>query len=229
MGIRGATGPWPTRETSDRPPLTESAVIDAALSVLDELGADGVTMRAVADRLGVTAPTVYWHVNNKDGLIDRLFDRLCGEVVYPDNALRWHDRLHALAHEIRRVLRSHRDAARLAIGRFPLGPNGLRSTETVLGAFSDAGLNTEDAAHAAYTYFGYVTNFCYAETVSPAPAIEGTRDDALSQVRHYLSQLPTEEFPHTVASAEALTRRGLDHRFEYGLTHIIQGLTQPHV
>jgi TetR/AcrR family transcriptional regulator, tetracycline repressor protein len=220
-----SNGPWPTRATAARVPVSESAIVEAALAVLNERGADGLTMRAVADRVGATTPTIYWHVNNKDGLIDRLFDRLCGEVDYPSADEPCEQRLHDLAHSIRRVLEAHRDAARLAIGRFPIGPNGLRATETVLAAFTEAGLTPETAAHAAFTYFGYITSFCYQETVSPAPAFDGDRNEVLSRIGAYLESLPPEQFPNTRGSARALSQPALDERFEFGLLRLIRGLT----
>jgi AcrR family transcriptional regulator len=215
---------WSRRTIASRPPVTEEAIIQAALGLLDDGGLDAVTMRGVAERMGVSAPTVYWHVENKDGLLDRLYDRLCSEVPQPPPG-HWQDRLRSLANDIRSVFAAHRDAARMAIGRFPLGPNGLRVTETALTALADAGLGDEDAAYAAYLFFSYVTSFSHQETILPAPAPTGDRADALSQVEQYLSSLPPDDFPHLTRCAAALSRPGLDRRFAFGLDHLLRGLT----
>ena len=52
--------------------LSKAAVVQAALDVLNEDGMDGVTVRAVARRLGVQAPALYWHVKNKQELLDEM-------------------------------------------------------------------------------------------------------------------------------------------------------------
>ena len=215
---------WAHRTPAEREPVSEATVVDAALGVLDEKGVDGLTMRAVAERMGVTTPTVYWHVQNKDGLLDRLYDRLCAEVPDPPADQPWDQRLRHLARSIRAVLGAHRDAARIAIGRFALGPHGLRATETMLAALSDAGLDNEQAAHAAYLLFGYVTSFCYQETIVPAPTPTGDRADALRRVGDYLQSLPADRYPHLVNSAAALARPGLDQRFAFGLDRLLRGL-----
>lgn len=215
---------WAHRTPGEREPVSEAAVVDAALGVLDEKGVDGLTMRAVAERMGVTTPTVYWHVQNKEGLLDRLYDRLCAEVPDPPADQPWDQRLRHLAHSIRAVLGAHRDAARIAVGRFALGPHGLRGTENMLAALSDAGLDNEQAAHAAYLLFGYVTSFCYQETIIPAPTPTGDRTEALRRVGDYLQSLPPEQYPYLVRSAAALARPGLDQRFTFGLDRLLRGL-----
>jgi len=217
---------WTHRSTQKRPAITETAVVDAALAILDEHGVDGLTMRAVADRIGVTTPTVYWHVHNKEGLLDRLYDRLCADVPDPPAGQPWDQRLRTLAHSIRAVLSAHRDAARLAIGHFALGPHGLRATETALAALTQAGLGTEQAAHAAYLFFGYITSFCYQETLAPALTATGDREESLRQIGDYLLSLPAGQYPNLTRCAAALTRPGLDQRFTFGLDHFLRGLTQ---
>lgn len=199
-------------------------MVDAALAVLDDDGVDAITMRAVADRMHVSAPTIYWHVESKDGLLDRIYDRLCGEVPQPPPGAAWDERLRSLAHGIRSVLGAHRDAARLAVGRFPLGPHGLRVTETALAALADAGLDDEQAAHAAHLFFSYVGGFCHQETVPPALSAGTDRADALRRVGEYLSSLPANEYPHLTRCATALARPGLDRRFSFGLDRLLRGL-----
>jgi AcrR family transcriptional regulator len=221
------TAIWSRRTaTTARPPVSEEAIVDAALGLLDDEGLDAVTMRAVAERMGVSAPTIYWHVENKDGLLDRLYNQLCSEVPLPSRGT-WQDRLRALATSIRSVFSAHRDSARIAVGRFPLGPHGLQVTEAALAALADAGLDVEDTAHAAHLFFSYVTSFSYQETVLPTSTPTGDRAASLALVEHYLSSLPPDDFPHVTRCAQALSRPGLDRRFTFGLDRLIRGLTPP--
>lgn len=215
---------WSRRTPRNRPEVSEESVIEKSLQLLDEEGVDAITMRGIAQRLGVTTPTVYWHVNSKDGLLDRLYDHLCSEVPSPPSGS-WQDRLRSLACSIRAVFARHRDAARIAVGRFPLGPHGLRVTEAALEALTEAGLREEDVAYATYLFFSYVTTFSYQETILPASVPTRNRGDALNQIEKYLLALSPEQFPHLRRCASALTRSGLDIRFVFGLDQLILGIS----
>jgi AcrR family transcriptional regulator len=216
---------WPHRTPRNLPPVSDAAIVEAALGLLDREGVDAVTMRGVAEAIGVTTPTIYWHVENKDGLLERLYDRLCSEVAWPSSG-RWQDRLRLLANSIRAVFAAHRDAAKLAVGRFPLGPHGLQITEWALAALAEAGLDPEEIAHGAYLFFGYVTSFSYQETILPTPVATDRRRDALKRIEQYLSALPEKQFPHVTRSAKALSQPGLDRRFAFGLDQFLLGLAE---
>ncbi len=215
---------WPHRIPRALPPVSDLAVVEAALGLLDREGVDAVTMRSVAECMGVTTPTIYWHVENKEGLLERLYDRLCSEVARPSSGP-WQDRLRLLANSIRAVFAAHRDAAKLAVGRFPLGPHGLQITELALAALAEAGLDREEMAHGAYLFFGYVTSFSYQETIVPTPVPTNDRSDALKRIEQYLLALPEKQFPHVTRSARVLSQPGLDRRFAFGLEQLLLGLT----
>lgn len=214
---------WTRRIPQGRPSVTEETIVEAALGLIDEEGVDALTMRSVAERMGVTAPTIYWHVESKEGLLERLYDRLCSEVSWRGSG-DWRIRLRSIARNIRAVFRAHRDAARLAVGRFPLGPHGLRITEVVLAALAEAGLDQSNSANGAFLFFSYVTTFSYQETIMPTIRAADGRDQALKRIEQYLLSLPEAEFPHLVRSATALSRPGLDQRFDFGLEQILLGL-----
>jgi len=216
---------WPRRILRHLPPVSDEAIVEAALGLLDREGVDAVTMRGVAECMGVTTPTIYWHVENKDGLLERLYDRLCSEVARPSSGP-WQDRLRLLANGIRAVFVGHRDAAKLAVGRFPLGPHGLQITEWVLEALAEAGLDPEEMAHGAYLFFSYVTSFSHQETILPTPVSTNDRRDALKKIEQYLLTLSEKQFPHVTRSAKALSQPGLDRRFAFGLDQFLLGLTE---
>jgi Tetracyclin repressor-like, C-terminal domain len=126
------------------------------------------------------------------------------------------------------------DGAQRANGAFVAGgagelqPYDLRAKARLQlagGAAGDDAAVVEDAAHAAYLFFGYVTSFSYQETISPAPALAGDRADALQRVGQYLSTLPPGDFPHLTRCAAPLSRPGLDSRFAFGLDRLIRGLS----
>jgi AcrR family transcriptional regulator len=215
---------WPRRAVRTSTPITEEAIVEVALGLLDEEGIDAVTMRAVAERLNVTTPTVYWHVVSKESMFDRVFDRLCGEVELPAGTQGWDNRLREVAQGMRAVFAAHNDAARLAIGRFPMGPKGLAVTEVVLAALRESGVTDDEVAFSAFGFFSYVVAFCHQEKIAPLAGGGSDRTEALARIRSYLEQLPAAQFPQLNYYAQSLTSGGLDRRFAFGLNQFIGGL-----
>src|SRR6266496_4425101 len=132
----GAAPPEPPWWRAGRPasaaraPLTREGIVEAALRVLDRDGLDGVSMRAVADELGTGAASLYWHVRNKEALLELVVDRVLGEIeLPPPEPARWQEQLKEAARTTRLVFRRHRDIARFTLGRVPLGPSLVRIAE----------------------------------------------------------------------------------------------------
>ncbi|MGO1854733.1 MAG: TetR/AcrR family transcriptional regulator C-terminal domain-containing protein [Microbacteriaceae bacterium] len=95
--------------------LTPERIVQEALALLDEDGLDGVTLRRLAARLGVQAPTLYWHVHNKADLLAHLGDAILAPLgALPDPAgAHWRDWLLEAATHFRASLLAHRDGARV--------------------------------------------------------------------------------------------------------------------
>jgi TetR/AcrR family transcriptional regulator, tetracycline repressor protein len=108
------------------------------LGLLDEVGFEALTMRRLAERLGVRAASLYNHVGDKLELVALLGDAVCAEVRQPDAGADWRAQLEALATDYRRVLLAHRDAARVVQATPPVGPNRLRLVERTLAMLRDA-------------------------------------------------------------------------------------------
>src|SRR5438105_15560030 len=97
-------------------------LVGAALDLLDESGLDGLTMRTLAERMGVRAASLYWHIRDKEQLLGLLAEAIVGEVPEPAADIPWRAQLEAFATDYRRVLQSHRDAARIMILAQPAAP-----------------------------------------------------------------------------------------------------------
>jgi AcrR family transcriptional regulator len=221
--------PW-TRvpQRSPRPrrvPLTQDAIVDAALEVLDADGLDLLSMRHVARTLNTTAAALYWHVGSKDGLLDLIFDRVIGEQPVPDpDPGRWEEQIKDVARTMRSTILDHRDIVRLSIGRIPLGPNALRYADRVLGILRAGGLPDPLAVAGMQLLFSIVIGFAIDETGEGGqPPAE---QPAGAMVSGYLASLPSEQFPHLVAVAAHMGAMGADARFELLLDFFVDGLTQ---
>src|SRR5581483_9324166 len=97
--------------------INAEVIANTALRLLDEVGLDGLTMRLVATELGVQAPTLYWHVKNKQHLLDVMANVMFAEAVdgleLPGRTESWQEWLVRRARRIRAVLLRHRDGARV--------------------------------------------------------------------------------------------------------------------
>jgi AcrR family transcriptional regulator len=212
----------PKRQSLDR-----AQVVRAALELLDEVGLEGLSMRRLADRLGVKAASVYWHVRDKEELLDLVFDRVIGEIEVPEpEPSRWRGQVAEVAHEMRRVTKKHRDIARVQLGRFPIGPNALTFAEALHAILRAGGMPDRTSAYAGQLLPLYVSAFALEESSglrSPSGE-EASPEDVLDTIRGYLRSLPVERFPNLVALAGDITGGDPDERFEFGLELLLDGL-----
>jgi len=210
-------------------PLTTDAIVDAALRVLDSDGLDGLSMRRVADELGASAASLYWHVGSKDGLLDLLLDRVIGEIQVPEPVPeRWREQLKEVAIATRATILAHRDIVRISIGRIPMGPNALRHTERVLAILRSGGVPDELAVHGQLLLLSVVNGFTMDETGQggdPPPDMPPI-DEIARQVRDYMAALPPSAFPNLIAVADHFTVTDQDRRFELLVDIYVDGLAK---
>src|SRR6266516_4402133 len=159
----GILGVW-DEPAPARPVVTRERLVREALALLDEVGFDGLTMRRLAERLGVRAASLYNHIGDKLELLALLGDAVCGEVREPDPGADWRTQLEALAADYRRVLLAHRDAARVLQATPPVGPNRLLLVERTLGILRAAGFDDALVADAGTVFNVYVLGFVLDET-----------------------------------------------------------------
>jgi TetR/AcrR family tetracycline transcriptional repressor len=209
-----------------RRPLDQQQVVRAALALLDEVGLDALTMRALAGRLGVKAASIYRHVRNKDELLALLGDEISGEIPLPRATAGWRDQLLEIAWNVRRGLLAHRDAARVLANTPPVGPRRLRHIEAVLRVLRAGGLNGRDAARAAYHLNNFVTEFAADEARFAAWANQpgSSPKRILAEARRQFKALPVDEYPTIVALADHLTHHDQDALFQFGIDMCMRGV-----
>jgi AcrR family transcriptional regulator len=221
--------PW--RAAAKRPPartpLSQEAIVDAALRVLDREGVDRLSMRRVAAELGTAAGALYWHVANKEELLLLLVDKVTTDIRLPQpDPSRWQEQVREVAHEMLRVCRAHRDIGRITLGRIPIGPNLVRMVEWQLALLRGAGLPDRVAGLVGDLLGLYIGAFAYEETLgfSSPDGKDRPVHEIVAMIHGYFASLPPDRFPNTVAMADALVAGGPDERFEFGLDVIIRGL-----
>lgn len=118
--------------------LDRETVVDTAIGIAEDGGLEAVTLRRVAQRLGVTPMALYRHVEDKEDLLDRMADQLYGELTVVDEPADWWDGVAALARSFRRLLLARPWAAPL-FARPLSGPNGHAVDETLSKCLIQAG------------------------------------------------------------------------------------------
>ena len=127
--------------------LSRGQIVQAAVAVADEGGAQTLTMAAVAGRLGsYSAMALYRYVSSKDGLIDLMLDHVIAEVELPSRPSRaWRADIQAIASSTWAMVMRHGWYGQLVYRRPPLGPNMMRRTETMLEILTRQGASAEEA------------------------------------------------------------------------------------
>ncbi len=212
-----------------RDPLTQDAIVERALQLLDRDGLDALSMRRVAEELDTGAASLYWHVGSKEGLLDLLFDRVIGEHEVPDpDAKRWPEQLKEVARSMRAEIGRHRDIVRLSMGRFPTGPNALRWTERLLAILRAGGLPDRLAVAGLYLLTVVVDGFSLDEpgSLHQRAGGEGVRQQVMGNLEMmgtYFAKLPPDRFPNLVAAADGFCGDSEEH-FELLLDLFVDGL-----
>jgi len=217
----------PTERRRKRRTLDQTQVVRAALELLDEVGLDDLTMRRLAEHLGVKAASLYRHVRSKDELLALLGDEISAEIPLPRPAGSWRDQLTESAWNARRGLLAHRDAARVLASTPPAGPRRLRHVEAVLRILRTTGLSDRNAARAAYHLNNFVTEFAADEgrLATYVAAVPGSsRRKILAEVRRQFKSLPASEYPTIVALADHLADDDQDALFQFGIDMCLRGI-----
>ncbi|WP_444963541.1 TetR/AcrR family transcriptional regulator [Nocardiopsis sp. M1B1] len=214
--------PSPQRQ---RPPLSRERIFQAAASVADERGVASVSMRKVAEHLGVEAMSLYHHVASKDEILDGVVDLVFGEIELPDEAADWRAAMRLRALSAREALSRHTWALGLMDSRRNPGPATLNHHDRVIGCLRRAGFPIALAAQAFSTLDSYVYGFVLQEASLPFRTSEELEDVA-GAIRE---GMPADRYPHlTEMMTDHALRPGYDYanEFERGLDLILEGLAR---
>jgi AcrR family transcriptional regulator len=211
------------RSTRDRPakaPLSEGAVVDAALAILKSEGLEAVTMRRVAAALDTGAASLYVYVAGREGLLQAMQDRITAtiELESPDPA-RWRAQLHSLLVRSHRALVAHPGIAATAMAEPPTSEAALLLLENLLGILLAGGIDPQDAAWAADILSQLVTYAAIEDDVRRAD-----RQELGDELHKIFAGLPPDRFPLVAAHAAQLVAGDGDDRFRFAVDVVIDGV-----
>ena len=189
----------------------------------DAQNLEAVTMRAVAEALGVEAMSLYHHVPNKDAILDGMVDVVFAELEPPSPSEPWRAAMRRRALAMRAMLLRHRWALRILESRATPGFATLAHHDAVLGCLRAGGFSVVLTAHAYAVLDSYIFGFVHTELTLPFQSSDETQD----VVSAMFEQLPAGAFPHLVElTMEHVLKPGYSYgnEFDYGLDLILDGL-----
>ena len=205
------------QEPRKEQPLSLERIVATAVELLDAQGLDGLTMRRLADRLGSGVMSLYWHVDNKEDVLDLALDSVLEYRGPPRTAgsQAWHEDVVHMLEDWRAGMLRHPWSA-LLLPRRTLGPNILGRLELLSRTLSGAGVADADLNVALWSLWNYVIG----ATVTRAGF--GVSDDERTASQQRLAD-QSERYP-TIARSRLLLDNDWDGAFRQGLDTLLDGL-----
>jgi AcrR family transcriptional regulator len=204
------TEPQGTRAT-----VSAERIFETAISLADRDGIGSLSMRRIADHLGVVPMALYKHVSNKDEILDRMLDVVIGEIDPPATDLDWKAAVRQRMLSAREALLRHPWAARVFETRTEPGPAMMAYVDSMIGLFRAGGFSIDLTHHVLHTMgsrlFGY-TQEVVNDGEAGDPTEQAARYAAIADVYPNIYELVL-----TVAHDDAsiVGGRGCDDRFEF--------------
>ncbi len=223
----------PRSRPGPKPRLTTAGIAEAAIRLADQHGLMAVTLRRVADELGVTAMSLYGYVPGKAELLDLIADRVHAEFPMPDHGgAEWRTRLESIARQNWTLYLTHPWLLQIATSRPLLGPNLTAKYDYELSAVDGLGLTDIEMDLAISLVDDYVHGAARtAVDAAQAQAQTGMTDQEWWQAYGPLlgqvldpSRYPTAVRVGSAAGAEFDAAHDPARSFEFGLCRILDGI-----
>jgi len=199
-----------SRKPLSRKPLSRKRVLRAAMAHADKHGLQELSMRKLAEVLGVAPMALYRHIANKDDLIDAMIDVVFTEIPLPPRDAEWRTAMRQRAISVRDALERHRWAIGLMESRLHPGPANLGHHDAVLGNLRTAGFSVAQSAHAYSLLDSYVYGFALTKMNLP---FENGRGDVPDIAESMLEPFPADTYPNLV---EFITEHAMKPGYQYG-------------
>lgn len=212
--------------------LSRDEVLQAAVAMADDVGVDAVTMRSLADSLGVSAMSLYAHVADKDDILDAVIDSRLRAVGLPETSRPWQHWILEISQDLRAVLVAE-PALLDRYGRRPVAtPAALTRMEVALDVLTRNGFDDAAAVTAFAAVHTYTIGFAALEASRGVPARRTRRNPTSLADTHpkywpaYFATLDHGSYPQLTRLQPDLLAFTADDQFNAGLTALIGGLDQ---
>ena len=202
--------------------LSKARILKQALIIADNGGIEALSMRKLADALGVKAMSLYNHFANKDEIIDGLVELVIAEIEVPEHAAdEWKTAMLVRANSAHQTLLAHPWATQTIVSRMNIGPNILAYIDTTLGCLRKAGFSIDMADHIWNAMDNHIYGFTLQELNFPLQ-----EDEYAEAAAGFIDMIPVDKYPHMNALSRQVMAGKYNgiHDFEFGLTLILNGL-----
>jgi AcrR family transcriptional regulator len=216
----------PDGEPDARPRLSKRAVTDHALKLADAGGLDALTIRKLAQDLGVTPMALYWHFRSKDELLLGMAEQIWSEIdVNVDPSAPWFLQLRGMLESLVRVLRAHPSAPRLVLEHEKRNEAALRATEMALEILRGAGFGPQHASTIARGALWTGITLVMSEPGYSPELSADERDEQQRRSRLELAMLPVAKYPRLVECAVPMTAcDDPEFHYRFGIDLFIEGV-----
>jgi AcrR family transcriptional regulator len=197
-----------------REPLSRERIVTAALQVIDAVGLDAFTTRALGKKLGCEAMAIYNHYPSKDALLDAVADRLMSKTEMPSEGT-WRDRARGLANSYRALARVHPHAFPLLATRRGTLPSAYEMYDAVFAATMSQGLDAFSVACMFRALAQYCTGTALYEINTTAYYADGGVAEPPPEV--------ADRLPNLAKVAAFFTPAHFDDLFHFGLESMLDG------
>jgi len=197
-----------------RAPLSRDRVLRSAVTLADEVGIASLSMRRLAQELGVVPMALYKHVANKEELLDGMVDVVVGEIVPPGSGTDWKSAVRQRILSARQALLRHPWASSVIESRTAPSPAVLQYLDTLIGMFRAGGFSADLTHHVMHTLGSRMLGFTQELFDDTAPVDPQAQEIMLSQM--------ATRYPHVAEMAAAAAHaedsvvgQGCDDQFEF--------------
>mgnify|MGYP001210661087 FL=1 len=172
--------------------LSLQKIIESSISLINESGLEAFTMRKLATKLEVQASAVYWHVKNKEELLQSLSIHISRKLTYPDETLDWKSKLIHLSEQSREAMSSIRSGPEIMMQTIPSDPYRLALIEYMIKILVKEGFTPLKSLEIS----NLINNYTILFTMDEFTRIEQQNNPAAHKhIQEFLSKLP-EKYPY---------------------------------
>ncbi|MFE4976498.1 TetR/AcrR family transcriptional regulator C-terminal domain-containing protein [Kitasatospora sp. NPDC056651] len=213
--------------TRRNPKLDRGQVVGTALDLLNEAGLDGLTLRAIAARLDVKAPALYWHFKDKQALLDEMATEMMRRMTGRAEAGRagaghseggWRETYLTTMRALRAELLRYRDGAKVYSGARFTDTSYAAGLDASLRALVEAGFTPANAARAWQTAYSYTIGYVIEEQAMGPNPFDGEEGYDVDSRAERLAAHPL------AAESGRVMFQGFDEGFEQGLAAVLAGV-----
>ncbi len=209
------------RQAARRTPLTRERVLQAAITLADEGGLEALSMRKLAQELGVEAMSLYNHVANKDDIVNGIIELVASEIEPPADGVDWKTAIRQSSISAHEALSRHSWAATIWMSAGGISPRRLGYADAILRVLREAGFSADLTYHGYHSIAGHVQGFTLQELNFPYE-----REELKEMAARFLRDFPIDDYPDLAEHIRQHVEPRHEHQgaFEFGLDLILDGL-----